>query len=73
MRKISWVLSDGTPAPGLEKMVDAAVVLSNIQRVLSGQRATVRDVHFWDPNFFKPGNFTTMWPLILGTFLGGSM
>ena len=54
-RPIQWVRSNGTPALGLEEMIDVVVVLSSIQRVLSGKHLTVSEVNFRDPNMFVAG------------------
>ena len=57
-RPIQWVRSDGTPsgpALGLEEVIDVIVVLSSIQRVLSGKHLNVSEVNFRNPNMFVAG------------------
>ena len=54
-RKIQWVWSDGTTAPGLEEMTNVINVSSNLQRILWGEHSTVSEVAFRDPNMFVAG------------------
>ena len=44
-RKIHWVGSDGTPAPGLGEISDVNKVLLSLQRVLSVEHSTVGEVN----------------------------
>ena len=73
-RTIHWVWPDGTPAPGLEEMTDVNKVLPSLQRVLSGEHSTVREVNFRDPNIFVAGevhNHLEAWNVILQDYQDG--
>ena len=70
-RKIQWVWSDGTPAPGLEEMTEVIDVSSNLQRVLLGEHSTVSEVAFRDPNMFVAGeihNHVEAWNIVLQNY-----
>ena len=57
-KKIHWVGSHGTPAPGLEEVTDVNEVLPSLQRILSGEHSTVHEMNFRDPNMFVAGEET---------------
>ena len=67
-RKPQLVWSDGTPAPGLEEMINHNNVLPSLQRVLSGEHAAVSEVNVRDPNMCVAGeihNHLEEWKVIL--------
>ncbi|RUA04444.1 MAG: hypothetical protein DSY43_06245, partial [Gammaproteobacteria bacterium] len=67
-RKVQWVVSDGNPCPGLGKIDELGDVWCDMQRVVSGEQASIRGILFRDPEMFIAGelhNHSEEWEKIL--------